>query len=300
MLRSNTAYQLKHADAHSAFKRIALECIWHIQSNQDMVLHDADIEGVHRLRVAIRRLRCAFLVFRKVVGKSNSKALMDELTLVSDVLGKARDLDVFVTQILPVVISQFSHHSGMLKLRDKALLAQAAAYIEVRETLSTKRYHNMLLTLSNWIESKRWRLNASGSKTPKVQKIALTNLNKGSKELQLSGNNLANMQPEARHTARIAAKKLRDTAEFFCSLYSTAKSRAYIQNLTQLQDCLGALNDIAITEKLLGNIVGIRPSQSQKDALNIFAGWNAFNTLRGNTQLDEIWLKFSAQKPFWH
>ena len=265
-----------------------------------MVLHDADIEGVHRLRTEIRRLRCAFLVFRKVVGKSNSKALMDELTLVSDVLGKAHDLDVFVTQTLPLVISQFSHHSGLLKLRDKALFAQAAAYIEVREILSTKRYHNMLLTLLNWIENKHWRLNASGSKTPKVQKIAITNLNKCSKKLKLSGKSLANMQPEALHTMRIKAKKLRDTAEFFGSLYSTAKGRVYIQHLSQLQACLGALNEIITTEKLLRNIVGTRPSQSQKDALNIFAGWNAFNTLRGNAQLDENWLKFSTQKPFWH
>lgn len=298
-MRSKATFQLKHADAHSAFKKIALDCLKHLQSNQDMVLHGADVEGVHQLRVAIRRLRCAFLVFRKIIGRGNSKALLDELNSVSEVLGKARDLDVFVTQTLPVVISQFSHHRGMLKLRDKALLAQAAAYIEVREALSTKRYHNMLLTLSNWIENERWRQNTSDSKTPKLQKVAITNLNKRSKQLKLSGNSLVNMQPEARHATRIAAKKLRYTAEFFCSLYSTTKSRAYVQSLSQLQDCLGALNDIVITEKLLRKIVGTRPSQSLKDAHNIFAGWNACNTSCGNAQVNEIWLKFSEKKPFW-
>ncbi len=299
-MKSEVAFQLKHADTHSAFKKIAGECIKHLQSNQDMVLHGADIEGVHQMRVALRRLRCAFLVFRKIVGSANSKTLMDELRSVADTLGRARDLDIFLIQTLPAVNAQFNDHSGLIKLRDKALAAQAQAYIEVRKVLSTRRYHRMLLTLSDWIENERWRQSTHENKAPKVRALATAHLNKYHKQLKVSGKHLVNAQSEARHATRIAAKKLRYTAEFFASLYSVAESRAYIRKLSQLQDCLGMLNDIIITEKLLFNIVGSQPSRALDDAFNILSGWNACNAIHGVTQMNKAWLKFSSQKPFWH
>lgn len=299
-MKSEVAFQLKHADTHSAFKKIAGECIKHLQSNQDMVLHGADIEGIHQMRVALRRLRCAFLVFRKIVGSANSKTLMDELRSVANTLGCARDLDIFLTQTLPAVSAQFNDHSGLIKLRDKALAAQTQAYIEVREMLSTTRYRRMLLTLSDWIENERWRQGTHESKIPKVHELATAHLDKYRKQLKTSGKLLANAQPEARHVTRIAAKKLRYTAEFFASLYSVTESRAYIRKLSKLQDCLGMLNDIVITEKLLLQIVGSRHSRALDDALNIFSGWNACNTIHGVTHMNKAWLKFSAQKPFWH
>jgi CHAD domain-containing protein len=299
-LKSEVAFQLKHADAHSAFKKIAGECVKHLQSNQDMVLHGADVEGVHQMRVALRRLRCAFLVFRKIVGSANSKTLMDELRSVADTLGRARDLDIFLTQTLPAVSAQFNNHSGLIKLRTKALAAQTQAYIEVREMLSTTRYRRMLLTLSDWIENERWRQGAHESEAPKVHALAAAHLDKYRKQLKAIGKLLASAQPEARHATRIAAKKLRYTAEFFVSLYSVAESRVYIRKLSQLQDCLGMLNDIVITEKLLLKIVGSSHSRTLDDALNIFSGWNACNTIHGVTQMNKAWLKFSDQKPFWH
>ena len=257
-MKSEVAFELKHADAHNAFKQIAGECIKHLQSHQNIVLHEIDAESVHQMRVALRRLRCAFLVFKKIVGSANSKTLMDELNVVADTLGKARDLDIFLTQTLPAVLTQFNGHSGLIKLRDKAIAAQAQAYIEVRKVLAAIRYRRMLTTLSDWIESERWRQRTPEYKTPKVRALATAHLNQYHKQLKVRGKHLANAQPEARHATRIAAKKLRYTAEFFASFYSVAESRAYIRKLSQLQDCLGMLNDIMITEKLLFNIVGSR------------------------------------------
>ncbi|PKO50176.1 MAG: CYTH domain-containing protein, partial [Betaproteobacteria bacterium HGW-Betaproteobacteria-20] len=48
---------VNNADASSAFKKIAWECINQLQRNEDMVLRGADVEGVHQMRIALRRLR---------------------------------------------------------------------------------------------------------------------------------------------------------------------------------------------------------------------------------------------------
>lgn len=290
----------KHTDAHSAFRQIAWECINHLQSNQDMVLHGTDVEGAHQMRVALRRLRSAFSLFRKILGRESSVALLVELGWLADTLGKARDLDVFVTQTLPTIISEHEDHAGLLKLRDKALTAQLEAYAEVRAALSSQRHHRLLLTLAAWLENERWREGARNTKNYQVIDIATATLTKCYEQLRRRGKRLDHMRPEARHATRIAAKKLRYASEFFASLYSLKKSDAFIGNLSLLQDWLGTLNDITITEKLLHQLAGRRTDRALDEALYIFAGWNACNAILGSAHMDDAWQKFISKKPFWH
>lgn len=289
----------RNADASSAFKKIAWECINHLQNNQDMVLHGTDVEGVHQMRVALRRLRSAFSLFRKILEYESSAALLTELGWLTDTLGKARDLDVFVTETLPAVLAQFENHAGLLKLRDKSLAVQIGAYNEVRTALSSQRYQCLLLTLAAWLENERWREGAHNSKCIKVLNIATATLTKRHKQLQRSGKHFIHLHPEERHAIRIAAKKLRYAAEFFASLYSSAKSRSFISSLSQLQDCLGVLNDTITTEKLLHQLIGPRPNRVLNEALHIFTGWNTCNAISSLAHMDEAWRIFTSQKPFW-
>lgn len=290
----------KNSDVHSAFKKIAWECINHLQGNQDMVLHGTDVEGVHQMRIALRRLRSAFTLFRKVLGCENSAALLVELGWLAETLGKARDLDVFVTQTLPAIISEYENHAGLLKLRDKALTEQVKAYAEVREALSSQRYHCLLLTLAAWLENERWRKGARNTKNYKVFDIATAILTKCYKQLRRRGKHLDHTHPEARHATRIAAKKLRYASEFFASLYSLKKSDAFLGKLSLLQDWLGRFNDIIITEKLLHQLVGRRTDRVLDEALHIFAGWNACNAMLCLAHMNDAWQTLISKKPFWH
>ncbi|HSH53697.1 MAG TPA: CYTH and CHAD domain-containing protein, partial [Methylotenera sp.] len=288
------------ADAHSAFKQIAWECIHHLQSNQDMVLHGMDVEGVHQMRVALRRLRSAFVLFRKVLGRENSIALLTELSWLGDVLGKARDLDVFVTQTLPIVMTQFENHIGLQELHNKALTAQAEAYADLRAVLASQRYQALLLTLAAWLENERWHDSSHNTKHTKALSIAKTSLSKHHKQLRQPGKSLLPLSTEERHAIRIAAKKLRYASEFFASFYSSSKSKSFIRKLTQLQDQLGMLNDMTITENLLSQFVGLHPKGVLNETLHIFTGWNACNATRGVVVMDKVWRKFISKKPFWH
>jgi CHAD domain-containing protein len=225
--------------------------------------------------------------------------LLVELNWFTDVLGKARDLDVFVTQTLPIIMAQFKEHQGLLKLRDKAIVAQIEAYNELRTTLSSQRYQHLLLKLASWLESKSWRENRHEHKFVKVLNLAIVVLEKRHKQLQKSGKDLINMSPEIRHATRIAAKKLRYAAEFFSSLYTSKKTRPYILSLSNLQDCLGVLNDITTTDKLLHQLIGQSPDITLNEALYIFANWNASNTIHFEENLNDYWRAFVSQKPFW-
>jgi triphosphatase len=286
-------------DTHTAFKRIAWECLSQLQDHQKIVLHGSDVEGVHQMRVALRRLRAAFSLFRQVLGRENIVTLLVEVNWLADTLGKARDIDVFVTQTLPAVTIDFKHHTGLQKLRNKALKAQIAAYKDVRAALSSQRYHHFLKNLANWLENESWHKDIENPKHNNVLDIAITALDWRYHQLRQCGKHLSRMHPEKRHAARIAAKKLRYTAEFFTSLYPSAKSRAFINNLSQLQNHLGILNDIATIENLLHQLIGSSADKSLDEALYIIVGWNACNSIRSLEKTDEVWKAFISKKPFW-
>jgi len=283
--------------ASGAFRHIAWECLSHLQGNQDMVLHGEDVEGVHQMRVALRRLRSALDVFRSVVSKQSGAAITEELRWITDVLGQARDLDVFVTQTLPPLLLQLQAHPGLSQLEAKAAAARQQAYDEVRAALASQRYQRLLLTLGAWLENQGWR--DADSVECSVLEVAQTMLAKRHKQLKQHGRRLLHMHPEERHATRIAAKKLRYAAEFFTSLYPASQPQQFLGALAKLQDVLGVLNDIAVTEGLIHRLIGSRPNRALDEALYIFIGWNACNVMRRMEGLEGVWKRFAQQAPFW-
>lgn len=283
--------------AHAALKQIAWECLTHLQGNQEMVLHGEDEEGVHQMRVALRRLRSALNVFRSVASKQSYAGIIEELRWITVVLGLARDLDVFATQTLPPMLQQLHANPGLIQLNEKANQTRLQAYVEVRSALVSQRYHRLLLTLGAWLENERWR--EANAIECSVLDIAQIMLAERHKQLKKHGRRLMHMHPEERHATRIAAKKLRYSAEFFASLYPKAKSLDFLPALAKLLDILGVLNDIAVTENLVRRLIGSHPNHALDESLHLFTGWNACNAMHRAEGMEHIWNRFAHQKPFW-
>lgn len=287
----------RHGSAGDAFKQIARECLAQMQGNQDMVLHGEDVEGVHQMRVALRRLRSALSVFRVIIDRESATPLLADIRWITEVLGSARDLDVFVTQTLPPMLQRLHEHPGLLQLRDLAESARLQAYLEAREALNSQSYQRLLLALGGWLENDRWH--NPGSPELRALDIAQQMLAKRHKQLRRHGRQLAEMRPEERHATRIAAKKLRYAAEFFTDLYPDTSTSDFLRALTWLQNILGELNDIAVTETLIRKLIGDRPSRALDESLHLFAGWNASNAMHRLEGMEKAWRKFSRCPPFW-
>lgn len=283
--------------AAEAFGQIAWECLAQLQGNQDMVLHGADVEGVHQMRVALRRLRSLFAVFGAVVNRETSTGLMTDIRWISEVLGEARDLDVFVSETLPPMMQPLQQHPGLLLLREKAQHAQSEAYVRVRAALHSQRYHRLQLALAAWLEGKQWLLPEAANLT--VKTLAHQVLTKRHKQLKKHGQRLIHMHPEERHLTRISAKKLRYAAEFFTSLSPANGNKGFIRALAEVQGVLGVLNDITTTESLIRQLIGSHPNRVLDEVLHLFTGWNACNAAHNLEHMKEKWEAFACQPPFW-
>ena len=75
--------------------RCLLEQFQEMLGEQQRAWDGVDPEGVHKMRVATRRIRAAFRAFKGVLPAATIKEFNSQFKWVGDVLGAVRDLDVY-------------------------------------------------------------------------------------------------------------------------------------------------------------------------------------------------------------
>ena len=99
-MRANRPPLSKKMTAREALRVCAGECLAQIRGNEAAVYDGADPEGVHQMRVAVRRLRALVSCFKPLLSAPAREDLSTELRWLQNSLGGARDWDVFVEETL--------------------------------------------------------------------------------------------------------------------------------------------------------------------------------------------------------
>jgi len=297
VVHANPPHLQRNMSAHIALKHIVWECITQLQGNQEVVLCSNDEEGVHQMRVALRRLRSCLNTFGLIINPQSCTGIIKDIKWITSILGQARDLDVFAKHTLPSVLEQFPEHPSLIQLQENAHVAIGIAQRNVRKAIGSHRYQHMILSIGDWVENERWR-NANNIEY-NVLILASFILRKRYQQLKQKGKHLLHSNDEVRHATRIAAKKLRYATEFFAYLYPKACVRNFLLGLSELLDTLGALNDISVTENITHKLIGSEPNPILINALDIIAHWNALNTKHQLRNLKRNWKRFERFKPQW-
>jgi len=258
--------------AGGAFQAIARNALVQIAAN-GVVLREADsVEAVHQLRVAVRRLRSAISTFKDVVDDPKADSVTTELKWLAGACDEARDLDVFAERA--ATLEQPS--LDLSPLAPVVEAARARAHAKACAAVASGRFRDLVLEATAWLETGAW-LTQGGKTSAKrrdlpAEKFAGKALSRRRKALLKLAADLAARDDEARHEARIAAKKLRYAAEAFAPLFDT-DAKPYIKTLKQLQDQLGMLNDVAVGGELIERLrlkgaalAAARQLQAQREA----------------------------------
>ncbi|MFC3097029.1 CHAD domain-containing protein [Alteraurantiacibacter palmitatis] len=249
-------------DTREGFHAIARNCLAHLLANYPLVVARGDAEALHQSRIAIRRLRAAFALFRRVTNDPQAAVLRAEWKAVAGRLGPARDM-----QVLCDLVSAQAAESG----QDCAdLLAHLAAHRdeaigEARHMLGSAAFQRLLQDFAAWLEAGNWLTSAvkRGGDEPITAFARHAIAHRLHKVLRHEGD-LATMSDAARHRLRIKVKKLRYGVGFFASLQSTqagaARQTALAKVLGRVQDSLGELNDLAVAPEVAeASFAGLDP-----------------------------------------
>jgi inorganic triphosphatase YgiF len=290
-----------------ALQRILGGCVRHWVENEAAARDGRNPEGLHQLRVALRRLRSAMTLFKTALSGEARGAWNAELRWLLGPLGPARDLDVFATEIMAPVRDARPDDPDLIALEDLVAERRREAQGAVREALGAERYGDLALGLACWVARRGWRQGADIDVLLKqrqpVRDFADAILARFHRRVLKRGRHFARLDAHERHEVRIAFKKLRYGTEFFASLYPRKQVARFRKTATQMQDILGHLNDVAVAQGLVqGLLDGVEPGSRQRSAAlgaGQVIGWQVAHAAELEPQAIEAWRAFRDAEPFW-
>lgn len=285
------------ASVAAAFTTIVSSCIGHMQANETGFLGGRDPEYLHQVRVALRRMRACVSLFKPVLPQAVFAPLAGRLQGQNAALGKARDWDVFVHEMLRALREQRADEAAVAAFARRCVRLGRAHLRAAQVAVAAPAWQRLWLDLGRLLADGAW-MREQAALASQLEGFAAGLLQERAAALKKRGKDLQELDAAGRHRLRIAAKKLRYAAEFFAALYPKRRVRPYVQSLSAMQDVLGGLNDAATLLRLLPEaLAGARAPDAR--VAGMIEGWSAAST---HLQLDALlgaWDHWQRQKPFW-
>ena len=283
--------------AAAAFCAIVRSCMAHLQENETGFLAGKDPEYLHQVRVALRRMRACFSLFKTVLPQPVFAPILDQVRLQSAALGAARNWDVFVHDALRALRAQCADEAALAAFERRCVRLRRAQLRAAQGVVASNAWQRLWLELGRLLADAAWQQDPAVLALP-VGGFAASLLQRRAAILKKRGKRLQELDAAGRHRLRIAAKKLRYAAEFFAVLFPKRRVRPYVQSLAAMQEVLGGLNDAATLLRLLPEaLAGARTPDPR--VAGMIQGWSAAST---HLQLDALvraWDHWQRQKPFW-
>ena len=237
---------------------IVLNSFSHLTANDDCARLNLHIEGVHQCRIALRRLRSAFKIYRPLLRRKRIAPIDEEVRWLGRILGAARDLDVLQTELLEPAIAALGEEKQLAPLMVTLAARKAEAYRGVAEALESARYRHLLIELCALGHADDLSKSGEGPGLDQpLLELASAALTRAHERLLKRGRGFEQLSKPERHDVRIALKRLRYALDFFSDIFDSEQKKKFVKKLTRLQDDLGRMNDVAVAETMLARLVGV-------------------------------------------
>ena len=294
--------------AREAFKTVAFACLKQVINNEPALIR-GDPEGVHQMRVGLRRLRAAMSLFAALLRDPQTAAIKSELQWLGGELGPARELEVLVNRVVAPMKRQRRRWRGMPSLSHEFAERRDAALSRAQAAVQSARFRVLTLDVAAWLEAGLWTspqddLVRDRGDLP-IEQFAFEQLARRWRKVRKKGRVLERLDARSRHKLRIQTKKLRYAAEFFATLFSTKRAlkrrKQFLPALERFQDGLGDLNDIAVHEKRIA-AMGARRRRSNPNrvfAAGLLTGREDARKDAALTAATDAFADLAKVKPFW-
>jgi CHAD domain-containing protein len=216
-----------------------------------------DPEDLHKMRVASRRMRCALRVLGPFFQDHELTPFAYVLKEITGMLGRVRDLDVFIIRISENIKSEAlpssNHLARLLPLaeQDRDLARQ-----EMIKFLDARPYQDFLKTFHHVLNT------PYPDPSSRPLEDCLQDLLQ--ERRSVIAQHRAGLTPASlpeQHKLRILVKRLRYTIEFFTDLLGPSQDEV-LTVLKTIQDHLGALNDTKQARAILTKWEERRPKEA--------------------------------------
>ena len=285
--------------AAETFARIVATGLGHLLMNRPAALA-GEAEGVHQMRVAIRRLRAALTLFKPCLEPHAAARFEDELRRIGQIFGEARDWDVFCLQILPEALAAEGVAGWREFLEQPASVRREAAHRGVEQEIRAPLFTSLVLGLAAWAEQGRdggETLGDAALARP-IEDLCPQLLDRLAHKVARRGRQIEHHSDTQRHALRKALKKLRYGIDYVAAIYPHKAAKSYLRACKKLQQVLGDINDTVAATGLADRLAeGGHPDLAP--AVGALATQLERQRTEALRKLPKRWQAFDAQPHFW-
>lgn len=237
-----------------AGRKILLYQFAEMLAHEDGTRLGEDIEELHDMRVATRRMRAAFDLFGEYYAPKMGKKLLTGLKLTGRTLGAVRDMDVFIENGRAYAASlPEADQQGLVPLITDWQQEREIHRREMLAHLNGDGYQRFKEKMNRFVQTPGMGAITPDDANPIQQLVRNTVpqiIYSRLANVRAYETVLANASLDQLHALRIEAKKLRYAVEFFREVLGP-EAKEVINTLKKLQDHLGELNDARVACQLL-------------------------------------------------
>ncbi len=241
-------------------------------ASEDGTREGSDIEELHDMRVATRRMRSAMRVFRPYYQKKAIRPFLKGLRQAGRALGSVRDLDVFMEnaaaylQTLPP-----EDQTSLDPLLSSWEVQREAARAKMLSHLDSNNYNRFVSGFGEFLTTEGAGAILPNPSKPTADRVfqIIPVLIYHHLEVVLAYENvLEGASLETHHALRIDMKRFRYILEFFREVLGD-EVKLVIADAVAIQDHLGALNDADVACQILIEYLDDWREKDQRERINI-------------------------------
>ena len=263
-------------------------------------------EGVHQMRVAMRRLRSVLRVFRPACDGPSLRGFDARLRELAALLGPARDWDVWLGGLGAEIEAALPGEPRIAALLRAARQTRDAAYAALRPALQGPALRRIAWDAVALVETRPWRTEgdaeAAARREAPIEAFAAGVLGKRWRRIEEAGEGIGDLPDAEFHALRIEAKRMRYAAELFAPLWGRKRVRRFLDRLAEVQEAFGLANDAVVAHALMASLADRAGRENAEIAWagGVAEGWALARARRARAKASTAWEELLRGEIYWN
>ncbi|HWZ63145.1 MAG TPA: CYTH and CHAD domain-containing protein [Steroidobacteraceae bacterium] len=284
--------------AADGFHQILGGALGHLMANIAPTLRGAS-EAVHQMRAGLRAARAALQLFERHLDRTTVQGFDTRLQHFAQIIGTARDWDVFCVQTLPAAAAELPANA-LRGLKSAAEVQRQAAHAVVVKAVHGQAFTALVLRLAVWMEALAAQPSVLSNKRmgKRLRTLAPSLLNRVDRKARNRARHVDRLSARELHSLRKSLRKLRYAVDCFSGLFRRHAVKAYCARCEQPLELLGTINDAVVAQRLAEHLATNQRPDLRKSA-TILALWCKRRSRKARLGLKGALSSFRAAPTFW-
>ncbi len=257
-----------------------------------------DIEHVHDMRVATRRMRSALSLLSNYYKAKTISPHMRSLRKIARVLGSVRDLDVLIDNLQTYQATlEEENRAGIQLIIDRLDQDRGYARQVLNRTLNKSDYRRFTQAYAQFLMTERAPsarpIDPEDIQPSQVRHLLPSLIYDHLGTVRAYDSLIADADANALHALRIEFKRLRYLVSLFSDVMGTS-IKDFIVELKAIQDHLGRMNDLHVAQERLCELLP-ELDESSRIALDAYIESLRAEEETLHVQVSDVWKHFNTK-----